>query len=82
MKELTETYEYQQGKQTHHFKKVANPKHWKLPTLSIVVKTSLEAMAIADAVAYFTGGTPSVSKVVPNGYRVNSSDGYYINIGA
>ncbi len=81
---LSETYEYQQGKQVLNFNKVADPENWKMPTKDKVVYSLEEAQAIQKAVIHFTGSLADITKLDGSQsiYGVHSADGYYIGIGA
>ena len=83
MENLADTYEYQQGKQTLNFKKVADPENWKLPTEYLAVDTAEEADAIREAVIHFTGSVPDIQfKDHANRYLIYPATGYYAEIGA
>jgi len=84
MKQITETYEYTQGKHVHNFEKVQNPEDWKMPTQDKIVHSREEAHAIQEAVIHFTGSFADIEKLEGSGsiYGVHSADGYYIGIGA
>lgn len=84
MKQITETYEYQQGKQVHNFEKVQNPENWKLPTQDKIVYSREEAVAIQKAVMHFTGSHAEIEKLEGLGsvHGVHSATGYYEEIGA
>lgn len=78
---MNQTYEYKTGKHHHNFNKVKDPTNWKNPTRIKVVKTELEARAIADAVVYFTGCVPEIEELAGR-YVVWNVEGYYVVIGA
>ncbi|KKM80636.1 hypothetical protein LCGC14_1337860 [marine sediment metagenome] len=83
MNQITETYEYKQGKHVHNFEKVSDPEDWKMPTQNKIVHSYEEAHAIYEAVIHFTGSVAEIEKLVGSGsiYGVHSASGYYVEIG-
>ena len=76
-----DNYDYFSNKHRLNFDKVADEEHWKNPTHETFVNSEEEALAIRDAVVYFTGTVPKIVEYFGS-FNVRGAEGYYIGIGA
>jgi len=63
------------------FDLVANKQNWKCHINATVVMADNEIPALGDAIIYFTGSVPIMTKL-DGGRWLIRADGYYIAIGA
>jgi hypothetical protein len=81
MKDLLKISDAEKQALSDVFDKVANKENWKMPIDATVALTDAEIAILTDAVIFYAGCVPSVTKLGNGRYRVQA-EGYYNAVGA